>query len=41
MEQSKSDKTTDTSKGEQRLTIQRIYLKDLSFEAPSTPEAFQ
>jgi len=41
MEQSKLNEPTDTSKREQKLTIQRIYLKDLSFEAPNTPDAFQ
>ena len=44
MEQDKLDKATKTNKTnkeEQRVTIQRIYLKDLSFEAPNTPDTFQ
>ncbi|HEX4045043.1 MAG TPA: protein-export chaperone SecB [Gammaproteobacteria bacterium] len=31
---------TDTQENAQQLDIQRIYLKDLSFEAPNTPHTF-
>lgn len=41
MEQDKVDIATNSNKKEQRLTIQRIYLKDLSFEAPNAPDTFQ
>ena len=38
-ENTKEQKEQDESKHE--FSIQRLYIKDLSFEAPSTPEIFQ
>lgn len=35
-----SDETTAAEQGEGRIQIERIYLKDVSFESPQTPSIF-
>ena len=36
-----ADETTPAAQAEPRFGVQRIYIKDASFEAPDTPECFR
>ncbi|RKR07352.1 protein translocase subunit secB [Kushneria sinocarnis] len=40
-ENNATDSTADNGQGEVQFALQRIYVKDISFEAPNSPQIFQ